>query len=418
MRRLFHKIYLTIIASLFMVAIVAGAGWHLGPNGSPANQAFELAGKLAAAALPPAEAAPNAQQDALTQLTDQLDADLALFDAAERLIASAGDPLPPPGARPGHAKGGWVRGAGGPAWSLSLPDRRWLVVRPQAHHRPSAFGLILFLGSIALLVALCAYPFVRGLTRRLERLQAGVETLGAGNLAARVKVEGRDEVAGLAASFNRAASRIEELVSAHRLLLANASHELRTPLSRIRLGIELYRETGAPRHKADLERDIAELDLLIDEILLASRLDAVGTLQRTEEVDLLALSAEEAARFDDCAAEGEPVIIRGEANLLRRLIRNLLENASRHGKPPIRVEVRRQGASAIVEVVDHGQGIAAAEREHIFTPFHRLKADAQGSGLGLSLVRQIARLHGGDAIVAPRPGEPSCFRVTLPLSSG
>ncbi|WP_119274890.1 sensor histidine kinase [Taklimakanibacter deserti] len=415
MRRLFHKIYLTIIASLFMVALVAGAGWHFGPNGSPANQAFELAGKLASAALPPADSAVEVQQDSVRQLAERLDADLALFDEAGIQVAAAGNPVPSPGPWRSHEKGGWVRGAGGPAWSLLLPDRRWLVVRPLARHRPSAFGLILFLGSIALLVALCAYPFVRGLTRRLERLQAGVETLGAGNLSSRVKVEGRDEVARLAASFNQAAARIENLVGAHRLLLANASHELRTPLSRIRMGIELYRETGDPRHKTDLERDIAELDLLIDEILLASRLETVGALQRPEEVDLLALAAEEAARTDDCAAEGEPVIIRGEAYLLRRLIRNLLENASRHGKPPIRVEVRRQGASAILEVVDQGQGIAEAEREGIFLPFHRLKSDAKGTGLGLSLVRQIARLHGGDAVVAPRPGEPSCFKVTLPV---
>jgi len=415
MRRLFHKIYLTIIVSLFMVAVVAGLGWHLGPIGSPATQAFELAGKLAAAALPPAGAAPEVLEDSVRQLAERLDADLALFDEAGREVASAGNPVPSPGPWRGREKGGWVRGAGGPAWSLHLPDRRWLVVRPLPRHRPSGLGLILFLGTIALLVALCAYPFVRGLTRRLERLQAGVETLGAGNLSSRVKVEGRDEVARLAASFNHAAARIENLVGAHRMLLANASHELRTPLSRIRLGIELYRETGNPKHKSDLERDIAELDLLIDEILLASRLETVGALQRPEEVDLLALAAEEAARTDDCAAEGEPVIIRGEAYLLRRLIRNLLENASRHGKPPIRVEVRRQGASAILEVVDQGQGIAEADREGIFLPFHRLKSDAKGSGLGLSLVRQIARLHGGDAVVAPRPREPSCFKVTLPV---
>jgi signal transduction histidine kinase len=252
------------------------------------------------------------------------------------------------------------------------------------------------------------------LTRRLERLQAGVETLGAGNLAARVKVEGRDEVARLAESFNRAASRIEDLVSAHRMLLANASHELRTPLSRIRLGVELYDGKQDPKQKAELRHDIAELDLLIDEILLASRLEALGTVHPPEDVDLLALAAEEGARYDECVVEGEPVVVRGDAHLLRRLVRNLLENAARHGKPPIRVDVRRQGAIAILEVADQGHGIAEAERERVFTPFHRLSPDARGAGLGLSLVRQIARLHGGDAYVAPRPREPSCFRVSLP----
>ena len=88
-------------------------------------------------------------------------------------------------------------------------------------------------------------------------------------------------MARLAESFNRAAARIEELVGAHKLLLANASHELRTPLSRIRLGIELLKETADPKRKAELERDIAELDALIDQILLSSRLDAVkGTDRR------------------------------------------------------------------------------------------------------------------------------------------
>ena len=167
--------------------------------------------------------------------------------------------------------------------------------------------LFVFLGLIALAVAACAYPVVRGLTRRLERLQTGVETLGSGDLTARVKVKGRDEVARLAESFNRAAGRIEELVGAHRLLLANASHELRTPLSRIRLAIELLQQDGDPKYKAELARDIAELESLIDEILLASRLDAMPALQATEDVDLLALAAEECARYDECTLDGQPV---------------------------------------------------------------------------------------------------------------
>ena len=417
MKRLYQKIHLTIIASLVMVVLVAGAVWHFGPDTSPAAQAFEIVGRLAAAALPSADAPRDAQQQSIQRLAERLGADLALFDEAERLIAAAGKPVPPPARWRGHESGGIVHGPGGRAWSIRLPDQRWLVASSQAPHQTPAPRLILFLGGVALLVAVCAYPVVRGLTRRLERLQAGVETLGAGNLAARVKVEGRDEVARLAESFNRAAERIEALVSAHRMLLANASHELRTPLSRIRLGIELYPQQQDPMRKAELQRDIAELDLLIDEILLASRLEAVGALHETEEVDLLALAAEEAARYDGCSVEGESVIVRGEAPLLRRLIRNLIENASRHGKPPIRVDVRRQGASAILEVADHGDGIAEAERERVFTPFHRLNADARGTGLGLSLVRQIARLHGGDAVAAPRPTEASCFRVTLPAMS-
>jgi len=411
MKRLYHKIYLTIIASLLLVVLVASAIWRIGAERTPVAQALEIAGELAAAALPPADAPVVVQQQAIDRLAKRLKVDLALFDSTMAPIASFGHPLPPPPPRP--SGGGWLYGPMGAAWSFPLPDQRWIVARAPERHRNPIVGLVLGLGTIALAVAICAFPVVRGLTRRLERLQKGVETLGAGHLAARVKVEGRDEVARLAESFNQAAARIEGLVDAHRLLLANASHELKTPLSRIRLGIELYEHKPDAALKAGLGRDIAELDALIDEILLASRLEAAPSVQR-EPTDLLGLVAEECARFDDCTLVGTPVTIEGDPRLLRRLIGNLLENARRHGKPPIIVDVRLDSGRAVIDVVDAGAGIPESERERVFTPFYRLDGEARGTGLGLSLVRQIARLHGGDAVVAPRPGQPSCFRVTLP----
>ena len=409
MRRLYQKIYLTIVATLLLVVLIAGALWRLGSASSPFSQALEMAGELAGTALPPADAPAAVQQQALDRLAKQVNADLALFDSDLRPIAFTGRPLPPP-LRVGG--GGWIHGPGGPAWSFRLPDLRWVVVRAPRRHRNPAIGLVLFLGVITLAVAVCAFPVVRGLTRRLETLQAGVETLGAGNLSTRVKVEGRDEIARLAESFNRAAGRIEELVAAHRMLLANASHELRTPLSRIRLGIELMGAKPDPKYAADLKRDIAELDGLIDEILLASRIEAIGTLQTSEEIDLLALAAEECARYE-CELTGEPAAIRGDPRLLRRMIRNLLENAERHGKPPVRVDLRRAGDGIVLEVTDGGPGIPSSQREQVFAPFYRLTGDPKGAGLGLSLVRQIARLHGGDAVA--KADAPSCFTVTLPF---
>jgi signal transduction histidine kinase len=413
MRHLYQKIYLTILASLLLVVVVAGGVWRLGGDRMPVSQAFEMAGELAAAALPSAEAARSEQQAAIDQLGRKLHIDLALYDEVGRPIASFGRALPPP---PDWLKtGGWLHGRFGPAWSFRLPDGRWIVARAPMQHRNPAVGLVLFLGGIALAVAIGAFPVVRGLTRRLERLQTGVETLGAGRLSARVEVEGRDEVARLAASFNRAAARIEELVGAHRMLLANASHELRTPLSRLRLGLELYEQRQDPEVKAELTRDIAELDLLIDEILLASRLDAAPALH-IEPLDLLGLAAEECAHYDECTLTGEPVTIKGDARLLRRVVRNLLDNARRHGTPPVAVTVSRQGPLAVIEVADGGAGIPDAERDKVFTPYHRVSGESKGAGLGLALVRQIARLHGGDAVVAPRPGQPGCLRVTLPAA--
>jgi signal transduction histidine kinase len=274
--------------------------------------------------------------------------------------------------------------------------------------------LAAFLGAIALVVALGARPVVRRLTGRLERLQRGVESLGAGDLRARVKVEGRDEVARLAQSFNQAAARIESLVDAHKMLLANASHELRTPLTRIRLGLELA--GGSPERRAELEKDIAELDQLVDEILLLSRLDAAEKSDVRENVDLTALAAEECARYDDCTVEAGPVTVHGDPALLRRMIRNLVDNAELHGRPPIEVTVDRQNDQAILRVTDHGPVIDASARERLFSMFYRIpgRSGPRGSGLGLALVKQIARRHGGDVVYDAARG--SCFTVTLPAA--
>jgi signal transduction histidine kinase len=411
-KRLYQKIYLTIVVALLLVVLVAGGIWRFGQPPGPVAEGFEVAGELIAAALPAATASATAQQDAIRQLAQRLRINLALFDSESRLIASYGDPPPAPHSR----RPGWMPGAG--AWAVPLPDGRWIVGRAPPRGRHPAIGLMLLLGGIALVIALCAYPVVRGLTRRLERLQDGVETLGAGNLAARVEVQGRDEVARLAQSFNRSAERIEELVNAHRLLLAHASHEIRTPLSRIRLGIELLSRNPDPKYKAGLEQDIAELDALVDDILLASRLDMNKTLAERESTDLLALAAEEGARYDDCQIEGEAVIASADPRLLRHLIRNLLDNAAHHGAPPLRVEVKRDGGNAIIDVMDAGSGIPEAERERVFVPFYRLPGETKGSGLGLSIARQIARLHGGAVIATSRPDSESCLRVTISASPG
>jgi signal transduction histidine kinase len=419
MKRLYLQVYLTVVASLLLVVLAAGAMWRFTVEAGPASQAFEMAGEVAAAALPAADAPREVQQQALERLAARLHADLALFDAGRERIAAAGKTLSPPEE---ERTGRWRRSSswrtGG--WNIRLPDGRSLALRLPQEPRHPAGALILFLGVIALAVALGAYPVVRRITRRLERLQASVEALGSGDLTARVRVRGGDEVARLAASFNRAAARIEELVGtqktlldSNKRLLAHASHELRTPLARIRMGVELLKEKDNPKRKAELERDIAELDQLIDEILLASRLDAVAEIDQCEQVDLLALAAEECARYEDCALDGEPVLVQGDARLLRRLIRNLLENAQRHGRPPIEVSLRRKQGKVELCVCDHGAGVPVSERERLFEPFHRLPGATSGAGLGLSLVRQIAARHGGGARVHAGAAGGACITVEL-----
>lgn len=414
MRRLYLQVYLTIVASLVLVVLTAGLLWHFIGGVGPFGPQFEVVGEVIAELVPPANAPAQAQQQAIDRLAERLGADLALFSITNEPLAAAGRPLPAP-SRSGRS-GGWMPTAAGPAVSVPLPDGRRLVARLPGRQRPSPLMLAAFLGAIALVVAIGARPVVRRLTGRLERLQRGVESLGAGDLAARVKVEGRDEVARLAQSFNQAAARIESLVNAHKMLLANASHELRTPLARIRLGLELA--AAHPERKAGLESDIAELDQLVDEILLVSRLDATEQLDVREDVDLVALAAEECARYDDCGLEGKPVTVSGDPMLLRRMIRNLIENAKLHGQPPIEVTVAKQDDRAVLNVLDHGPVIAEEARERLFSPFYRIPGSCatKGSGLGLALARQIARRHGGDVVYDPERG--SSFTVSLPATIG
>jgi signal transduction histidine kinase len=291
--------------------------------------------------------------------------------------------------------------------------RRWL---PRG-----STGFLWMLGIVALAVAVGSYPIVRRLTLRLEELRRGVERWGEGDLSARMPERGRDEVAFLAHRFNHAAERVEALLKANKSLLANASHELRSPLARIRMGLELMEPEPSPRARDEITRNIAELDQLIDEILLASRLDAresdLGTI---EAVDLTGLAAEETARAGaelDAAESEQVLVVQGVAKLLRRAIRNLLENARRYSSGPVTVSVTRRQGRAVVRVCDRGAGVPESERERIFEPFYRLKGASEregGVGLGLALVRSIAQRHHGSAHCEANPGGGACFVLALP----
>jgi two-component system, OmpR family, sensor histidine kinase RstB len=415
MLRLYLRFYLALLASVGIFFLAAALLWHLA--GGPMEQVGITLGRVVQNALPSAESSPAEQQDALRRLASGLNADVTLFSKDGTVIAAIGRPLPPPHALRHHMLA-FAHWGDGTVSGVHLGDGRLLVasVPIGAGNSRLIFHSMLLL--VALAIGVAAFPIARQLTRRLERLQRGVESLGAGDLGARVAVEGHDEVARLAASFNRAAGQIEQLVRAHQSLLANASHELRTPLTRIRLAVEMLKSVADPKSKAGLERDIAELDGLVDEILLASRLNATEQPRISEEIDLLALAAEECSRYDDVQLEGTPIGLRGDARLLRRLLRNLLENAKRHGAPPTQVRLQREGATVVLKVWDSGSGPAPVEFEQVFTPFYRRRdgRDNIGNGLGLSLVRQIARHHGGDAHCRLMEDGRACFVVTLAIT--
>jgi signal transduction histidine kinase len=410
MRKLHLRLYLTIVGTLVAFAFCAAVLWHVVAWPQGAAWSIQTATHMSADMLDAVQDTVLDQR-VVSALAEQLHADVVLLsrDGASPPVTH-GKPFVPDLDRLNEPGWQYRRQR---SYAAKLGDGRLLVVRPRYRYLFHGLHMVLFLSALAAILALMVYPIARGITARLGRLNAGVHEFGAGDLGARVAVEGRDEVAALATSFNDAASRIEQLVRANQMLLANCSHELRTPLTRMRLAIERLK-AGDTQAGAELARNITELDALIGELLLSSRLDASRRPDRIEPVELLALAAEEAAHFD-LEATGAPVNIDGDPLLLRRLVRNLLENARAHAGGASDVRVSRVNDGAQIAVEDSGPGIPDVDRERIFEAFYRRRESPQatGAGLGLAIVRQIARIHGGDVTYTPRDGGGSRFVVTL-----
>lgn len=442
MRTLWLRIYLALVAVLLVFALAAGflvhRQWNLERDQAQRNfdERLQAMAELLAPTLPAADAPPAEVQAVLQRWGHQLRAPLALEAPDGTRLATS--------LRFDRRE---AAGAADNPFAYALPDgRRLLVLRPmRPGGRPGdpsegpprlplppfllgtgVPALVLLLLLLFGAVAFAAFPVARKLTRRLEALKAGVERFGGGDLRYRVAEEGQDEVAQLASSFNRAAERVEQLVSSHRSLLANASHELRSPLARLRMALTLRDEGRAKAPlDAEVERNLRELDALVDEVLLASRLDAGAQALTLLPVDALALAAELAAQHGVELADPMPGLcatVQADDRLLRRALRNLLENALRYGRDGQRVDLapaQIKGRAALaIRVLDHGPGVPEALRERIFEPFFRLPGHAEmagGVGLGLSLVKQIAQAHGGTAECHAREGGGSVFVLTLPV---
>ena len=447
MRSLYLRIYLTVVAALLIFALVSG--WLLQRQleaqrvqaEGAARERAEAWAELLQRSLPAAQASAAEQAAALRDWSQRLRLPMALDDAQGRRIAASesfvrrefdtperaarlqsirfddGRLLWVPRLRANRLQGG-PRPPEGPALAPRVP---WAPGIPGPRGWPDGLSLAVLLLVLFLAVAAGAYPVVRKLTRRLEALKLGVEAFGSGALQQRVSQEGRDEIAALGASFNQAASRIEALLRSHQSLLANASHELRSPLSRLKMAVAMIQDAPpeqVPALRREIDANIDELNALVEEVLLASRLDGPVVLEQQQPVALLAVAAEEAAHVG-AVASGQDVQVRGDERLLRRAVRNLLENARRYGGGTVDIGVEATAMGVELRVCDRGAGVPAEFRERIFEPFFRLPGHAEregGVGLGLALVRQIAQRHGGQASCVPRPGGGSCFVIALPAA--
>lgn len=413
--RLYMQIYLTIIMGLVLVVVMTALALSIGGREQNNPRLWEKAGQLALNALPDASLPNQMQAERFAMLLDNIALNASLYDQNGSLIAKKGDNLPLPNDR--QSKAGWQRFNGlMSGWYIKLPDGRWLIAATDIERNVGAsiVNILLAISAVALAIGCASYPLVRRLTRRLETLKDGVDQIGTGDFAARVQVEGRDEIAAVAKSFNHAAEQIEKLLTAHKMLLANASHELRTPLSRIRLGLELYQQTRKSERLDGLRDDINELDELIEEILLMSRLDNLETDISLEECDLKALIQTEMARYQDISLSGSAPMIYANQKLMQRVVRNLIENAFKHGAPPVKLSLKSEQDTIILTISDHGKGVAPEHRVKIFERFYRGsdRQNVEGYGLGLPLVKQIIQAHQGSIELVDDPA--FTIRITLP----
>ncbi len=446
MKSLYLRIYATVVLVLLLFAFAST--WVLQRhfdqervrNESMLSERLGAWADLIQRSLPGADAPADTQAAALRDWSLRLRVPLALDDATGQRIGASdsfsrrvAEGLRPFSFKLDDGRTLWTMRPGqmrqvGNAMRPDAPQEErgmripppWPMLPPWL---PRGTGLVVILVVLFVAVAAGAFPVVRRLTRRLEELKRGVEQFGSGQLGHRVAVTGRDEVAAVASSFNVAAARVEALVQSHRALLANASHELRSPLARMKMAVSMVADADPAQRdtlKREIDRNVAELDALVEEVLLASRLDGAQEPLHRDKVDLLGVAAEEAARIAASVESAGNVFVAGDERLLRRALRNLLENARRYGGGEVTVTLRAPANSSgavQVRVCDRGAGVPAAMRERIFEPFFRLPGHAEqagGVGLGLSLVKQIAERHGGRVRCEEREGGGSCFTMELP----
>jgi len=290
--------------------------------------------------------------------------------------------------------------------------------------KPALGRLVFSVAIIVLVVAVGSIPLARSVVKPLRELVATAARLGEGDLTARARHAGGDEIGDLAIAFNTMAAKLEARLRAEREMLANISHELRTPLARVRVVLEMAREDPARAASllSEISRDLMELERLTEDVLATVRLDfehadnraLTGLRLRAAEVDLTAVLLEAITRAVEAHPEREFVFDApdglpsqlGDPALLRRLFDNLLDNAQKYSTGPVVVRVRDDADALVVDVEDNGIGIDRADLERVFEPFFRTDRSRQrvtgGTGLGLALCRRIAELH--HAFIAAESG--------------
>ena len=291
-----------------------------------------------------------------------------------------------------------------------------------------AVAVLTLVGLFALLV----WWLVGRTLRPVEEIRSEVAAIGARDLSRRVPEPGSDdEIARLASTMNEMLDRVATATSRQQRFVADASHELRTPLTRIRTELEVDLAAGSESDRDAIHRSVLDevvgMQLLIEDLLHLARTDAGEVAQRRDPVDLDDVVAREVqqlrlevpSEIDMSAVSGAG--LEGDADQLKRAVRNLLHNAARHASRRVGVSLAETDGHVVLTVDDDGPGIPADQRDRVFERFARLDrarvASAGGSGLGLAITRDIVLRHGGTIVIDDSDSGGARFTVRLPTRS-
>ena len=353
------------------------------------------------------------------------------------IVDQTGRPVtPPPAIRPsGRVVTSEVITNGRRVGTVEVTFPKSQLTTPQRHLRDALIATVAAGAGLAAVLALAvAVAVSRRITRPLVTLTSAAQAVGHGDRTARVgDIPAPGEFRELAVAFDTMADSLAQQDGARRALVADVAHELRTPLTILRGTLEAMADgviTTTPGQLLSTRDDVLRLQRIVEDLETLAAADAAGLGLETAPVDLASIAAGSAATLNQqfLAAEIrvetklEPAIISGDSARLHQVVANLLTNALKFTPAGGRVEVRvhPDGNQAVLDVIDTGIGIPADELPHVFDRFWR-GAQAQnvaGNGVGLTVVAELVRAHGGRASVESEPGRGSRFSVTLPLVRG
>lgn len=416
-----------LLAFLVFEAIAFAVVWYMVVRPLAERSADDLAAKIVLAAKTWVELPPETRADYEMELSFRHN--LELGEVRERLPKPA-----PTGFFQELLESALSRRAGQPIQLKQGPDADWDWLEIQVADKLLRVGFereryelaaplvavgIFILG--AALTVLTALLMVRQVSRRLGRLADLAHEVGQGRSPLRLPETGARELAELTAAFNRMAGEVQALLENRTVLLSGISHDLRTPITRLRLALSML-EGADPDLVARMERDLAEMNQLIGDMLAFARALQTDERQDWDLNQLLTELADQAARLGPVAwTPGVACRIKGGEAAARRILGNFLDNARRYGGDlPVTLELSCTDQEAVVCVSDRGPGIPADQREAVFRPFYRLESsrgkEGGGSGLGLAIARQLADAHGWDIRLEAREG--GGLRAFLIISRG